>query len=91
MKVKHEEWKGKRDLVMDLLKKANLDNIDNANEKKIIMREIVICKYLEYMTVEETIARVMIEYNIELTKSKYYRIYNEVMTVLENIIQSDED
>ena len=68
-----------------------LDNIDNANEKKIIMREIVICKYLEYMTVEETIARVMIEYNIELTKSKYYRIYNEVMTVLENIIQSDED
>lgn len=89
--MRREEWKGKKDLIMDLLKKANLDNIDNANEKKIIMREIVICKYLEYMTVEETIARVMIEHNIELTKSKYYRIYNEVMTVLENIIQSDED
>jgi hypothetical protein len=44
---------------------------------------------LEYMTMEETIARLMIEHNIEISKSKYYRIYNEVMTVLENIIGSD--
>lgn len=87
--MKHEEWKGNKELIMDLLKKANLDNIDNANEKKIIMREIIICKYLEYMTMEETIARLMIEHNIEISKSKYYRIYNEVMTVLENIIGSD--
>ena len=89
MKVKRTEWKGNKELIMDLLKKANLDNIDNANEKKIIMREIIICKYLEYMTMEETIARLMIEHNIEISKSKYYRIYNEVMTVLENIIGSD--
>lgn len=87
--MKRTEWKGNKDLIMDLLKKANLDNIDNANEKKIIMREIIICKYLEYMTMEETIARLMIEHNIEISKSKYYRIYNEVMTVLENIIGSD--
>lgn len=89
--MKREEWKGQKELLTNLLKRANLDNIDNANEKKIIMREIVICKYLEYMTVEETIARLMIEYNIEVTKSKYYRVYNEVMDILENIIQSDED
>ena len=87
--MKRTEWKGNKELIMDLLKKANLDNIDNANEKKIIMREIIICKYLEYMTIEETIARLMIEHNIEISKSKYYRIYNEVMTVLENIIGSD--
>ena len=84
--MKHKEWFGNKNLIMDLLEKANLNDVENAGEKKILMRQIIIYRYIEYMTVEEICAKIMFKYGIELDKTKYYRLFNSALKLMEKYI-----
>lgn len=85
--MKYKEWVGDEKLVYELLDKAGLDDNNDGGEKKMLMREIIICRYLKYMRVDEICARIMFTYRIELDKSKYYRIFNCAIKLIEKHIK----
>lgn len=84
--MKHKEWLGNKNLIMKLLEKANLNGEENGGERKALMRQIIIYRYLEFMTVEEICAKIMFKYGIELDKSKYYRLFNSALKLIEKYI-----
>ena len=84
--MKHKEWLGNKNLIMKLLEKANLNEDENGGERKALMRQIIIYRYLEFMTVEEICAKIMFKYGIELDKSKYYRLFNSALKLIEKYI-----
>ena len=84
--MKHREWLGNKNLIMKLLEKANLNGEENGGERKALMRQIIIYRYLEFMTVEEICAKIMFKYGIELDKSKYYRLFNRALKLMEKHI-----
>ena len=84
--MKHKEWLGNKNSIMKLLEKANLNEDENGGERKALMRQIIIYRYLEFMTVEEICAKIMFKYGIELDKSKYYRLFNSALKLMEKYI-----
>lgn len=84
--MKHREWLGDKNLIMKLLEKANLNEEGTSGEKKALMRQIIIYRYLEFMSVEEICAKIMFKYGIELDKSKYYRLFNSALKLMEKHI-----
>ena len=84
--MKHREWLGDKNLIMKLLEKANLNGEENGGERKALMRQIIIYRYLEFMTVEEICAKIMFKYGIELDKSKYYRLFNRALKLMDKHI-----
>ena len=84
--MKHKEWLGDKNLIMKLLEKANLNGDESGGERKALMRQIIIYRYLEFMTVEEICANIMFECGVELDKSKYYRLFNRALKLMEKYI-----
>ena len=83
--MKHMEWYGKKEMLLSCLERLNLDGKSDISESAIAMRYIIIYKYLEYRTVEETCAKLLFEHKIDLTKSRYYRLFNRVVTMIEKL------
>lgn len=81
--MKHEEWRGDKKLIEELLEKSNLHDIENCGEEKIIMKVIIVSRYIEYMTVSETQAKLIFDYGIDIGKSKYYRLLDKAISILE--------
>ena len=84
--MKHKEWLGEEKLIYELLEKAGLGEANDGGEKKMLMREIIVYRYLKYMRVDEICAKIMFTHRIELDKSKYYRIFNCAINLIEKHI-----
>ena len=81
--MKHREWLGQKDLIEKLLKKAGLEDTKEAGNRKKAMRCIILSKYVEYMTIEETLAKLSVKYGIESSTTAYYRLFNEALRLME--------
>ena len=80
--MKHKEWLGKKDLVLSLLEKADLS--ENAeSEAKKMMKLMVVHKYIELMTYEESAAKLYFKFGYEISKTKYYRLFNLAVKLME--------
>jgi len=82
----HEEWIGDKELIEKLLLRSGLIDTANAGELKLTMRWIIWYKYVDLMTVDESLARLYFEHNIDITSGKYYRILNKAVKILERYI-----
>ena len=82
----HEEWVGNKELIEKLLLKSGLIETENAGELKLTMRWIIWYKYVDLMTVDESLARLIFEHRIDITVGKNYRILNKAVKILERYI-----
>ena len=79
----HDEWRGNAMLMRKKIKEAGLEETENEGELKTIMRQIIICRYIELMTVDETLSKLMVDYNIEISIARYYRLLHKAINLLE--------
>lgn len=79
----HEEWRGNRRLIERMLERTGLNDIENCGEKKIAMKWIIWYKYVDLMTVDQSLARLVLDHNIDLSMSGYYRLLNKAIDLLE--------
>ena len=80
--MKHREWLGNKNLILELLKKANLDGEELGMQKKA-MRNIILYKYLNFMTVDETLAVLAYKHEIYIGERTYYRLLNKALDLME--------
>ena len=81
--MKHKEWLGNRELIEMLLRQAGIYDLRGAGETKIIMKHIIWGRYVDMMTEEEIKAKLSLEYNINLSRSRYYRAFNKALDLME--------
>ena len=79
--MKHPEWFGNNKLILKLLKKANLDDNELSNQRRA-MRTIIVCRYIEFMSVDETLALLANKYNIYVSERTYYRLLNRAINLM---------
>lgn len=85
--MKHKEWIGDKELILRLLENAGLvEDNDKLGMNRILMRDIIIYRYLKFMTVEEICANITFEHGVELSKTKYYRLFNMAIRLMEKHI-----
>lgn len=87
--MKHPEWLGDKDLIEELLKKSGLYTVDKDSKLKLVMRCIIWSRYVEFMSVEETITKLCFDYNWDCSYSKYYRTLNKALELIEKRKKSE--
>ena len=79
--MKHPEWLGAKEHVEKLLRKTGL--MHGRSEQIKLMRLIIKYRYIDMMSVIETMTRLSYENNITLSESTYYRAQNKAISILE--------
>lgn len=79
--MKHPEWVGAKDYMEKLLKKTGFMN--GRSEQIKLMRLIIKYRYIEMMTVTETLTKLMYDDGISISESAYYRALNKAVHILE--------
>ena len=85
--MKHKEWLGNRNLIEKLLKETGLYTADKSSSKRYAMKLIIWYVYVEIMSVEETITKLWLDYGIELSYSKYYRLKARAILMMEKVLE----
>ena len=79
--MKHKEWRGDKELIEKLLKESGLDN--DTSELKRVMKCIIWCRYVEFMTTEEALGLLATKYEIFMSHAKYYYTMEKAIKILE--------
>lgn len=85
--MKHREWLGNKPLIDKLLKKTGLYKADRKNIDKFTMKQIILLKYVEFMSAEEIMTKLYLEYDIDLSYSKYYRLQRKAISAFEIVTE----
>lgn len=79
--MKHPEWLGDRERVERLLKRTGL--MYAKSEQLKLMRLIIQYRYIQMMSVTETMMRLTYDDGISISRSAYYRTFNKAIKILE--------
>lgn len=79
--MKHPEWLGAKDYLDKLLKKSGL--MYGKSEQIKLMRLIIQYRYIQMMSVTETMLKLSYNDGIALSRSMYYRVLNKAIKILE--------
>lgn len=79
--MKHPEWLGAKEHIEKLLKKTGLMN--GRSEQIKLMRLIIKYRYIEMMSVTETLTKLMYNDGISMSESAYYRAFRKAVHILE--------
>ena len=79
--MKKEEWLGQKRWLMKQMKKAGFDK---GGRKNTIMKCIIVSRYIDRLTVDETMGRLMFDYNIDISYAQYFRMLNKAIQLLED-------
>lgn len=87
--MKHPEWLGAKDHIEKLLKRTGL--LNGKSEQIKIMRLIIQYRYIDMMTVTETMTKLLYDEGISLSESGYYRAFNKAVSILEKSERKTKD
>lgn len=79
--MKHPEWYGNAEHVTDLMKKVGL--LSGSSEQKRVMRLIITYRYIEMMSLIETMMTLTYDDNICLSNCAYYKALNKAIELME--------
>jgi hypothetical protein len=79
--MKHPEWLGDKEKVERLLRRTGLMNAKSEQLK--LMRLIIQYRYIQMMSVTETMMRLTFDDGISISRSAYYRAFNKAIRILE--------
>lgn len=79
--MKHPEWLGDRERVERLLRRTGL--MYAKSEQLKLMRLIIQYRYIQMMSVTETMMRLTYDDGISISRSAYYRAFNKAIKILE--------
>lgn len=79
--MKHPEWIGDKERVEKLLRRTGL--MYAKSEQLKLMRLIIQYRYIQMMSVTETMMRLTYDEGISISRSAYYRAFNKAIKILE--------
>ena len=79
--MKHPEWLGDRERIEKLLRRTGL--MYAKSEQLKLMRLIIQYRYIQMMSVTETMMRLTYDDGISISRSAYYRVFNKAIKILE--------
>jgi len=87
--MKHPEWLGAKEHMEKLLKKSGLMN--GRSEQIKIMKLIIKYRYIEMMTVTETLTKLAYSDGYSMSESAYYRAAKKAVSILEKVERKSKD
>jgi hypothetical protein len=78
--MKKEEWLGQKKWLKKRIKQVGLDK---GGRQNTIMKCIIVSRYIDRLTVDETMGRLLFELNIDISYAQYFRLLNKAIKLID--------